>query len=123
LSFVVTSPILNTPVEYEEDKTVQIIDPHHPLYNKSFLVVSDNDHSSRSKSVLVLYREGIILRIPISSTNLSGKYFAPGCKISISSVNELITLANETFLCPVIQKISGNDCLLKSSNKSNLTSQ
>jgi hypothetical protein len=109
-------------LDSEEDKTVQIIDPRHPLYNKSFLVVSDNNYFSQSKSVLVLYREGVTLRIPISSTNLSGKYFPQGCKISIASVNELIALANEIFLCPPIQKISGNDCPLKSSNKSNLTS-
>lgn len=47
--------------------------------------------------MLVKYREGIILRIPLSSTNISSHQFLPSCKISYIGVKELISLAQGLY--------------------------
>lgn len=105
----------------EEVKNVQIIDPRHPLYGKSFPLINANEQFSHRSHVLVKLCEGIIIRIPLVSTNLSGNHFPPCSKISISAVKELVFLAQESFTCHMTQEISGMNCPDIFKNKSSKT--
>ena len=118
----VDAPFNNESVEGA--KTVQIIDPRHPLWGKSFPLLSISEHLSHRSHVLVDFGKGVILRIPLLSTNLSSNFFPPCCKISIFAVNELISLAKDCqFICHMNPEIFGEDFPLKSNNESAKTSQ
>jgi hypothetical protein len=123
----ITIPELNAPFKnknLERAQIVQIIDPRHPLYGKSFPLLSISEHLSHRSLVSVKLDENTVLRIPLLSTNLSGNHFFPSCRISLCAVNELISIAKEyEFLCHVIPEMSGKDYLLNSKNSSAKTSQ
>lgn len=105
----------------EEIKDVQIIDPKHPLYGKSFPLINANEQLSHRSHVLVKLCEGMIIRIPLISTNLSSNHFPACSKISISAVKELIFLAQDYFTCHKTQEISGMNCPNISKSKSSKT--
>jgi hypothetical protein len=62
--------------------------------------------------VYVIYREGITLRIPFSATDLAGHFCVSSSKLTASSIEELVLLAQEcNGLCHATQQKSGNDYL------------
>jgi hypothetical protein len=70
--------------------------------------MSDPDFSQGH--VYVIYREGVTLRIPFSATNLTGNFCISSSKLTASSIEELVLLAQEcNALCHPIPQKSGND--------------
>ena len=59
------NPFENSPTE------IEVVDPAHPLYGRRFPLVSLS-HSPRGlPQALVTYQRDILVRIPVSATNLS----------------------------------------------------
>ncbi len=101
-------PQLNTPINNPNKSEVEVVDPTHPLFGRKFQILSANKHERAGSHVLVSFCDGITLKIPIASTDLV-EYQQVQCSIlTLSSVNELISIINECEeLCHVIQKKSG----------------
>ena len=83
-----TSTHLNAPIRSPDGRSEQItvIDPAHPLFGRCFSLVSATGAHGQ---VLVVYRDGILIRIPARATSL---YPAPPClpvsKLSIASIRD-----------------------------------
>ena len=93
--------------------SIQVIDPRHPLYGKSFTLMSIECTSRRSYAV-VHYRDSLVLRIPLSATDQSGNHFPRSAKLSAQVLKDLAALTNDDeILCQISQKISGADCVPK----------
>lgn len=98
--------------------TITVIDPKHPLFQRSFSVLSISRQYSNQQLVYVIYREGITLRIPATATDINGKFCTPLNKFTTSSIEELVTLAQEcNILSQSNQKMSGINCSQKSNKK------
>jgi len=70
---------------------VQVIDPAHPLYGKTFPLLSISGNFSR-RIVYMQFKDDLVLKVPLHSTNLSCNYFPASCKISLLAVQELVSL-------------------------------
>jgi hypothetical protein len=68
--------------------------------------------SPGTRHVLVSYRENMNLRIPIDATNLVSYQLAVPSKLTLSALQELISLAEqyEVLLCPSNPTTSGDNC-------------
>lgn len=108
---------LNTPQQSEirkESTTITVIDPRHPLYGKSFTLMTIECKTRRQYAV-VHYRDNLVLRIQLSATDQSGNHFPRSAKLSAKVLNDLAALANdEEILCQISQKMSGAECAPKS---------
>jgi hypothetical protein len=94
---------------------IEVTDPTHPLFGRRFLLLSMSVPSSQSDSssqrityAFVLYREYMVLRIPLFSTNLAhAQPFLP-TKFTLQSLYEIISIAKDCEeLCPIDQNPSG----------------
>lgn len=112
---------LNTPQKSEITKdstTIHVIDPRHPLYGKSFILITVECSARRSYAV-VHYRDSLVLRISLSATDQSGNHFSRSAKLSAQVLKDLAVLANDgEVLCQISQKMSGADCVPKSNEAS-----
>src|SRR5262245_11588351 len=90
-----TSPQVNTPFQNPtegEPTEIEVTDPCHPLYGRRFPLFTLG-HSARSRGfAVVVYREPIRLRLPLSATNLGSPRPMPCSKLTLASVTELLTL-------------------------------
>jgi hypothetical protein len=80
-------------------EVIQVLDPRHPLYGRSFRVIRRSAHRGGNfpASYEVEYRNGISLLVPISVTELY--VIGPNqTKLSIESLREL-TVAAECLEC------------------------
>jgi len=102
---------------------IEIIDPAHPLFGRSFSVISVA-RQPKGENVSVRYKERMLLRIPILATNLSiPNPYKIRTKLSLSSVEEFLEIAKECkALCHKNQSISGTEYQLPYNNKSCKTS-
>jgi hypothetical protein len=68
--------------------------------------------SPGTRHVLVSYRENINLRIPLEATNLVASQLAVPSKLTLSTLQELLSLAEEceVLLCPSNPKRFGENC-------------
>jgi hypothetical protein len=103
----------NTPFHNPIDKSkteVTVIDPRHPLFNKTFYILSMSDPDFSQGHVYVIYREGVTLRIPFNATDIAGNFCISSAKLTASSIEELVSLAQEcNLLCrPTLVK-SGSE--------------
>lgn len=57
--------------------------------------------------LLVVYREGVFLRLPLVATNLIPSERRPPAKLTVQAVTELVTLAEQLRLCPSPPTSSG----------------
>jgi len=63
-------------------------------------------------SVMVHYRQEMLLQIPVAATNLIPVPVRTTTKLTAGAVKELVTLAREyEVLCPSIPPLSGSDSL------------
>jgi hypothetical protein len=113
---------LNAPFQKPDDakiEEVEVTDPDHPLFGKSFPVLSVSRGTSDSSHVFVRYRDGIMLRIARRSTNLStlGNN-APRSKLTAHALRDLFTLVKEYESCLPRRRKSGNSSRRKSGKKS-----
>ena len=94
-----TSAHLDTPIRLPDGRSEQITvtDPAHPLYGRCFSLASATATVGSGGQVLVVYRDGISLRIPARATSL---HPVPPCllvsKLSIDGIRGLLRLAQES---------------------------
>jgi hypothetical protein len=113
---------LNTPFktpDSEDVAFVEVTDPTHPLFGRRFRVVSISTPLNSPNLVFVHYQEKVVLRIPVSATDL-----APSprtlirTKLTSQAISEFISLAKQCeVLCQPNHPTSGDDCLPNSNNK------
>lgn len=88
---------------------IEVTDPTHPLFGRRFPLLSMSASSSQGATyAFVSYREYMVLRIPLFSTNLVHvQPFLP-TKFTLQSLHELISIAKDCEeLCPIDQNPSG----------------
>jgi len=89
---------------------VVVTDPAHPLFGRRFDVVSMTRRPGTPALLLVAYRHGILLRIPLASTNASlWDRSLPRAKLSAEAVGALLTLVKEYEPWPRQHGTSGPD--------------
>jgi hypothetical protein len=87
-----------------------VTDPTHPLFGRRFPVLSISHPPQRPGQVLVAYREGMRLRIPILATNLVPGNPAPlfRSKLTRAALLDLLSLVKECEgSCPDQRSASG----------------
>ena len=98
---------------------MQVTDPAHPLFGRTFQVLSVSRGTSDSSHVFVGYRDGIVLRIPRRATSLSALgQDTPYSKLCVAAVRELLSLVKEYESCPRRPRKSGRGSRRRSSKKS-----
>ncbi|WP_275200875.1 hypothetical protein, partial [Bradyrhizobium sp. CSA207] len=91
----------DAPIREPSDQLEQITvtDPTHPLYGRRFDLVSAGSSLRPGGCVLVHYRDGILLRIRASATNLYGERLpVPSSKLSLASIRDLLRLSRDVVL-------------------------
>ncbi len=108
-----------THLEEKERTEVTITDPRHPLFKRTFPILSmSNPHFSQGH-IYVIYREGVTLRIPLLSTDIIDNSYSSAIKLTRVSLEELVSLAEEyKILCPITLKKSGKSSPQMNSGKS-----
>jgi hypothetical protein len=97
---VTTSPRieqLDTPLNDSRDaldEEVAVSDPGHPLYGRRFRVASRSQvPGSKGSHVVVLYRDGILLRIPATAIESPKTGQPPATKVTPAAIEELVSTA------------------------------
>jgi hypothetical protein len=73
-----------------------VTDPSHPLYGRRFRVLSISHPPQRPGQVIVAYREGMRLRIPVLATNMvPGNATLPRSKLTRDALLDLLALVKE----------------------------
>jgi hypothetical protein len=88
-----------------------VTDPTHPLFGRRFRVISISHPPHRPGHVVVAYREGMRLRIPVLSTDLAlGNASLPRTKLTRAALLDLLSLVKECEdSCPDQRSASGAD--------------
>ncbi|MHC1724860.1 MAG: hypothetical protein AB9866_02355 [Syntrophobacteraceae bacterium] len=75
---------------------IEIVDPAHPLFGRRFPLVAVSHSSPGARHAMVAYRKDVLLRIPVTATNLfpTPQHLAMA-KISLDSVIELVELTSQ----------------------------
>ena len=101
----------------KEITEIRVTDPKHPLFNRSFQVLSFVDSHLTQGYVRVIYREHVPMRIPITATDLASNFCTTVTKLTRSSIEELVFLAQECNVCPINPMESGNSYPRKDKQK------
>jgi hypothetical protein len=81
----------------------------HPLFGRRFPVFSLATSPRSLGFAIVIYRDPMRLRIPLSATDLAPSQQDPVSKLTLAAVTELVTLATQyEVLCPSPPKLSGS---------------
>ncbi|WP_440617979.1 hypothetical protein, partial [Cysteiniphilum sp. 6C5] len=114
---------LNTPFNNPKSKfsnvtEVKIIDPRHPLFDRTFEVVSITGSTRCVGFAFIKYKHKVHLHIPLDVTHLIYTESPATSKLTFASINDFVELAKEyPLLCPVNQSMSGNDYQKNNSQK------
>lgn len=101
------------------DELVEITDASHPLYLRSFELLSITPGVLGTGFVTVRYRDNVAIRIPLPATNLSDfVHDAPRSKLTAEAVRDLLALAKEYESCLTRPRKSGKTSRRKSGKKS-----
>lgn len=115
-------PQLNAPFNNPQTSSVtaiEVTDSRHPLFGRRFEIVSPVAPSRHASYVMVLYRDPIRLRIPVSATDLAPPRHGPVSKLTLAAVTELVTLLEHAEgLCPSPPTPSGTGCHRRSKRPS-----
>jgi len=86
-----------------------VTDPTHPLFGRRFQVLSVGHPPHAPGHVLVAYREGLRLRIPVPATSLSAdSNTRPRTKFTRAALLELFAPVKECEgSCPALPDVSG----------------
>ena len=93
-----TSTHLDTPVRLPTGRPEQVTvtDPAHPLYGRTFAVVAPASTVGAYGQVTVVYRDDILLKIPVMATSLHpASPRLPSSKLSADSVRDVVRVARE----------------------------
>lgn len=87
----VDTPIKNTTPTTEEE--VEVRDPCHPLYGRRFRVAARPSRllGSGAQYILVFYRPGVQLRLPLAAIDLPKTGQAPRTKLTGSTIAEIVS--------------------------------
>jgi hypothetical protein len=93
-----TSTHVDTPIDLIDDRsdpvTVTVTDPTHPLYRRSFVLVSVTGSVGTRGQFCIVRRNGLLLRMPASATSfVPATTRPPACKLSIDGIRGLVRLA------------------------------
>ena len=89
---------------------VEVNDPTHPLYGRTFPIHSVSRPLHGPGHVCVFFREHIILRLPRDATNLVCRHAPPPTKLTLEAIHNLLALVKEcATLCPNNPRPSGTD--------------
>ena len=102
---------------------IEVTDPTHPLFGRRFRLRSVSTSPHGTGQVWVVYRDHILLRLPLAATNLA-RLPSVTCpiKLTAAAVQELVALLQTTpSLCPARPTNSGADSPPRSSTKSSKT--
>ena len=81
--------------ETGENATVEVTDRRHPLFGKTWRVVSVSRRPTAVGHVFVEGPGDLVLRIPLVSTNLGPATSEPSTKITLEAVENLLTCLQE----------------------------
>lgn len=118
-----TKPQLNTPFKnpaQEKLTEIEVTDPKHPLFGRRFALqpISSRPRVS-AEHVFVSYGKFMVLRIPMTATNLALPRPTSATKLTLEAITELISLAEQSeVLCPSKPSTSGGDSLPNCKNDS-----
>lgn len=102
---------------------IEIVDPRHPLFGRRFEVISTGAGKLLGGHVLVVYRDRMLLKIPIAATVLGFRPLPAATKLTLEALEELRVLAEESGVaCPSSPKTSGTGCRRRSGRRSSKTS-
>ncbi|WP_208245786.1 hypothetical protein J4T87_0021310 (plasmid) [Rhizobium sp. T1473] len=88
-----TSTHLNAPISFGDDQRITVTDRTHPLYGRDFVLAAGPSSVGPFRQLLVVYRDDVFLKIPISATNLyPSAPDVPSAKLSTASVRDFIRL-------------------------------
>jgi hypothetical protein len=71
---------------------IEVTDPTHPLFGRRFQVLSLSTPSNSQRHAFVVYREKMVLRIPLAATNLAPPPALLRTKLTSPAVEEFISL-------------------------------
>jgi hypothetical protein len=102
---------------------IEVTDPTHPLFGRCFRLHAASTSSRGGGQVWVVYRDHILLRLPLAATSLARVPSVVGpIKLTAASVQELVALLQPTPApCPARPTNSGADSHPRSSTKSSKT--
>lgn len=107
----------HNPIE-EEETLVEIIDPTHPLFGRTFPLISFSSQPD-AQYILVRYQEYMALRIPLLATNLISAQPKVPTRLTFTAIQELISAAEAgEILCPPNLATCGDNSLLPCESKS-----
>jgi hypothetical protein len=90
----------------------------HPLFGRTFAVVSYSTLAD-AQYVLVVYREHMLLRIPLQATTLLPAPPRVATKLTLAAVQELLSVAEmQEVRCPPSPETSGKTCLPSTKSRS-----
>ena len=80
-----------------ESEQIEVTDPTHPLFGRKFVLASRRGPpQERSACVLVVYRDSILIKLPLGATNLrSGDAPAARTKLDAEAVRQLLAFVKE----------------------------
>ena len=94
---VATIPLLDTPIRQQNawSEQIRITDPAHPLYGRTFPLVSVSGSQHGTGHAYVDDHGRAVLRIPIKVTSLRPAVpDLPTSKLSLEAIRELVRLAS-----------------------------
>ena len=111
-------PQVNTPFDkprQNERAEVEVTDPRHPLYGRSYAIQKVQGREQAGQYVFVKYGEHAVLRIEIEATNLVAAEPRLSSKLSLSAIKALVDLVQQEERTCVAQESanpqqSGHDC-------------
>jgi hypothetical protein len=99
----------------DQPEKVTVTDPAHPLFRREFTLAATTG-SAVNGHALVVYRDDVVLRLPIRATNLyPASPRPPSSKLSLAAIRELVRLAvsgptaGAAFVeTPSVERVEGN---------------
>jgi hypothetical protein len=100
----------------DQPEKVTVTDPAHPLFRREFTLAATTG-SAVNGHALVVYRDDVVLRLPIRATSLyPASPRPPSSKLSLAAIRELVRLAlsggptgGAAFAeTPPVERVEGN---------------
>lgn len=111
---------LNNPHDDSKVMWIEVTDPAHPLYKKSFEIVSVVRPPRNPGFVVVRYKGPMLLRIPLPSTELGVNPSMPHpTRLSMEAIQDFIGLGEQCgILCQNPCEEFGSSCQKRKKNGS-----
>lgn len=108
-----------------DSELVEVTDPAHPLFGRRFALVGRHDGpQARPGFVLVVYRDSILIKLPLAATSLHSTLTpAARTKLNAEAVLQLLAFVKECESpCPSRPRPSGHACPRRAASKLSRTS-